>query len=137
MRPEERGFSLPIAVFIITVLALIGAAMVTLSRTGQESVSAEVLSIRAFYAAESGAQLALHNIFPLAGGSIGAAGCNALSLTPNFTAAGLAGCSAVVSCTPQTVGGDTYYIVNSTGTCQFGPDGNTAHRSIEVMAKNP
>jgi len=56
---RQRGFGLPLAVFIITVLALIGAAMVALTRTGQESVASEIQSIRAFYAAESGAQLAL------------------------------------------------------------------------------
>jgi len=139
MHPErqQRGFSLPLAVFIITVLALIGTAMVNLSRSGQQAVSAEVQSVRAFYAAESGAQLALHTIFPLSGGSIGVVACSALSLTPTYSAQGIEGCDASVSCTPQSVGGNTYYIVSSTGVCTFGGSANTARRSIEVMAKSP
>lgn len=134
---KQCGFSLPLAVFIITVLAVIGAVMVTLSQSGQQSTALEIQSIRAFYAAESGAQIGLHNIFPITGGSIGAAGCTALTINQNFTAVGLQGCGATVSCTPQTVSGDTYYLINSTGTCQLGGVSNTARRSIELMAKSP
>jgi len=132
---KQRGFSLPLAIFIITVLAVIGAVMVTLSQSGQQSTALEIQSIRAFYAAESGAQIGLHNIFPIAGGSIGAAGCTALSINQPFSTIGLQGCNAAVNCTPQTVSGDTYYIINSTGTCQMGGVHSTARRSIEVMAK--
>ena len=141
MHPEhtplnrQRGFSLPLAIFIITVLAVIGAVMVTLSQSGQQSTALEIQSIRAFYAAESGAQIGLHNIFPIAGGSIGAAGCTALVVNQTFNATGLQGCDAAVRCIPQTVSGDTYYVINSTGTCQMGDVNNTARRSIEVMAK--
>ncbi|HEB67245.1 MAG TPA: hypothetical protein ENI93_04795 [Gammaproteobacteria bacterium] len=133
----QRGFGLPLAVFIITVLALIGTAMVALTRTGQESVASEIQSIRAFYAAESGAQLALVAVLPLTGGSIGVAGCNALSLNPAFNAAGLEGCTASVSCSGQTVNGQDYYRILSLGECRFGASGNTARRRIEVMAKGP
>jgi MSHA biogenesis protein MshP len=141
MRPEykplrkQRGFSLPLAIFIITVLAVIGAVMVTLSQSGQQATALEIQSIRAFYAAESGAQIGLHNVLPVAGGSIGAAGCTALTINQSFNTTGLQGCTAVVRCTPQTVSGDTYYLINSTGTCQMGGIDNTARRNIEVMAK--
>ena len=141
MRPDlkpmnrQAGFSLPLAIYIITVLAVIGAVMVTLSQTGQQSTALEIQSIRAFYAAESGTQIGLHNVFPVAGGSIGAAGCTALTINQSFSTAGLQGCNATVGCTPQTVSGDTYYLINSTGTCQAGGVNNTARRSIEVMAK--
>ncbi len=142
MRPDssirlQRGFGLPLAVFIITVLALIGAAMVALTRTGQEAVGSEIQSIRAFYAAESGAQLALTAVLPLTGGSIGAAGCNALGLNPAFGATGLVGCTASVSCSGQTIDGRDYYRIVSLGECRFGASGNTARRRIEVMAKGP
>jgi len=143
MRPDikqpgkQRGFSLPLAVFIITVLAVIGAVMVTLSQSGQQATALEIQSIRAFYAAETGTQIGLHAIFPLSGGSIGAAGCTALTLNQAFNASGLQGCSASVSCTPQTVAGDTYYVINSTGVCQAAGVDNTARRSIELMAKSP
>ncbi len=136
-RSAQRGFGLPLAVFIITVLALIGAAMVALTRTGQEAVSSEIQSVRAFYAAESGAQTALTQVLPLSGGSIGVAGCNALSLNPAFTAPGLDGCTASVSCSGQTVDGKDYYLITSLGECRFGGSGNTARRRIEVMVRGP
>lgn len=134
---RQGGFSLPLAIFIITVLAVIGAVMVTLSQSGQQATALEVQSIRAFYAAESGAQIGLHNVFPVAGGSIGAAGCTALAINQTFNTSGLQGCSAAVTCTPQIVSGDTYYLVNSNGICQMGDVSNTARRNIEVMAKSP
>jgi len=134
---RQRGFGLPLAVFIITVLALIGAAMVALTRTGQESVASEIQSTRAFYAAESGAQIALTYVLPLAGGSIGVAGCNALAINPAFTTAGLEGCTASVTCSGQTVNGDEYYTLTSEGECRFGASGNTARRRIEIMARGP
>ena len=142
MRPEptprrQRGFGLPLAVFIITVLALIGAAMVALTRTGQEAVGSEIQSIRAFYAAESGAQIALATVLPLSGGSIGVAGCNALSLNPAFNATGLEGCTASASCSGQTVDGTDYYRITSLGECRFGGSGNTARRRLEVMVRSP
>jgi MSHA biogenesis protein MshP len=135
MSPElhrQRGFSLPIAVFIITVLALIGAAMVTLMETGQASTAAEVQSIRAFYSAESGAQEALHALFPLNGGS---AVCS--NFTSSYTATGMDSCSAAVTCTAQIVAGQTYYLITSTGTCSFGTNANIARRRLEIMAKSP
>ncbi len=134
---RQRGFGLPLAVFIITVLALIGAAMVTLTRTGQESVASEIQSSRAFYAAESGAQIALTAVLPLSGGSIGVAGCNALNVNPAFTAPGLEGCAASVTCSGRTVDGHDYYTLTSEGECRFGNSGSTARRRIEVMVKGP
>lgn len=135
MRPDclaQRGFSLPVAVFIITILALIGTAMVALTQSGQESTAAEVQSIRAFYSAESGAQEALHALFPPDGGG---AVCN--NFSSSYTAPGMDGCSANVACTAQSVGGKNYYLISSTGTCTFGPVANIARRRIELMAKSP
>jgi len=135
MRPElsrQRGFSLPIAVFILTVLALIGTAMVLLMQSGQESTAAEVQSIRAFYSAESGAQEALRALFPLDGS---AAVCADFSSA--YSSNGLDGCAAEVTCTALTAGGQTYYLISSTGTCAFGPAANLARRSIEIMARSP
>jgi MSHA biogenesis protein MshP len=135
MRPEpsrQRGFSLPVAVFIITVLALIGTAMIQLVETGQASTSAEVQSIRAFYSAETGAQEALHALFPLDGS---AGSCSDFSSA--YSGNGLDGCGAEVTCTTLTAGSQTYYVINSTGTCAFGAAANAARRRVEVMAKGP
>jgi MSHA biogenesis protein MshP len=128
----QRGFSLPVAIFIIVIMALIGAAMVSIMQTSQQSVSTAVLSTRAFFAAESGAQQALGNLFPLNGS---APSCLAPYPTINYSTSGLAGCTAVVTCSGNIIGSKTYYTLNSTGTCDI--SGSRAVRQLEVRAATP
>lgn len=129
---KQRGFTLAIAVFILVIMALIGAAMVSMMQNSQESVGSAVLSTRAFFAAQSGAQVTLASLFPLNGS---AASCSASSPAITFTTSGLAGCSATVSCSSVSNAGKTYYTVHSTGVC--GLSGQSASREIELMATNP
>ena len=131
-RRSQRGFSLPIAIFILVIMALIGAAMVTIMQNSQQSVSTAVLSTRAFFAAQSGAQYTLGQLFPLAGG---AANCQASYPTLTFTTGGLAGCTATLSCTSRSIGGKSYYTLVSAGACAAGT--NQAVRQIEVQARSP
>ena len=128
----QRGFSLPVAIFILVVMALLGAAIVNIMLSGQQGMSSEVLSTRAFFSAESGAQYALAQVFPLDGSS---GSCQAPYPTLNLTSPGLAGCSAAVSCTGSTIGSKLYYTITSSGTCDFG--GTSAVRQIELMARSP
>lgn len=128
---REAGFSLPIIIFILVVLALLGTALTRLAATASQSVAFETLSTRAFYAAESGAQWGMTQLFPL---NNGAANC-APSTTLNFNPTGLSGCSATVLCALQTADGKAFYKVRSQGTCGTGAD--TATRTIEVGATNP
>ena len=126
---RQKGFSLPVAIFIIIIMALLAAAAVNILNKGLAGVSQEVLSTRAFYSAESGAQHVLSALFPLNGG---AANCAAnSSLTFNTT--GLNNCQASMSCTSTTIGSETFYTISSTGTCSTGD--TTAVRQIQVMAK--
>ena len=129
---NQRGFSLPIAIFILVIMALLGAAMVTLMQNSQRSVSTAVLSTRAFFAAQSGAQYTLSQLFPLNGG---AATCVASYPTINYSTAGLAGCTAVIACSSSTIGSKTYYTLSSTGSCDAGSI--HAVRQVEVRAAMP
>ena len=126
-----KGFSLPMAIFILVIMALVATAAVTVLNKSLSSVSQEVMSTRAFYSAESGAQYVLNQLFPLGGG---AANCSASS-NLNFTSTGLSSCSAAMSCSSTTIGSETYYLVRSTGTCSTGS--TTTVRQIEISAKNP
>lgn len=129
---RQRGFTLAIAVFILVIMALIGTAMVSMMQNSQQSVASSVLSTRAFFAAQTGAQLTLAKLFPLDGS---AATCSASSPAISFTAIGLAGCSATVTCSSVSNAGKTYYTVHSAGRC--GLSGQSASREIELMATNP
>lgn len=131
-RQRQHGFSLPIAIFILIVMALLGTAIVSIMLSNQKGVSSEVLSTRAFFSAESGAQYALGQIFPL-DGSPGS--CQAPYPTLNLTSTGLAGCNADVSCSNTTIGSNVFYTITSTGSCDFA--GSSAVRQLELMARGP
>ena len=126
----QRGFSLPVAIFIIVIMALLGAAMVSILQSGQQSAGTAVMSTRAFFAAQTGAQQALANLFPLDGS---AASCLSPYPAFNYSNNGLAGCTAVVSCSSSIIGSKTYYTLNSTGTCDV--SSIRAVRQILIQAR--
>ena len=126
---HQKGFSLPVAIFILILMALIAAAVVSIYSKSLDGVSQEVLSTRAFYAAESGAQHVLGQLFPLGGG---AANCQANS-SLTFSTNGLNNCQASMSCNSTTIGSQIFYNIQSTGDCTTG---NTRTvRTIQMMAR--
>jgi len=137
---KQAGFSLPIAVFILVIMSLLAAAIVQLSSRNNLSSAQEVFSTRAFYAAESGASWAMSQLFFNATGSATKAfsdiqcGSPVNGKTLNFTAAGLGGCSATLSCSVDTVGSTGYYRIVSTGVCGTGQV--QARRVVEVGGRN-
>ncbi len=111
---QNSGFSLIAALFIIVVLGLLAAALFRMTQSSNVAVSQEALSIRAFFAAESGAQAAAMDLFPIGGGGA----CN--SRTINFTNSGLVNCQATITCTSFVADGETFYRVSSQGQCSSG-----------------
>lgn len=138
---RQAGFSLPVAVFILVIMAVLAAAIVQLSSRNNLSSAQEVFSTRAFYAAESGASWAMSRLFFNAGGSadktFSDAQCASNAVNNNtltFTVAGLAGCSANITCSANTVDAVGYYRVVSTGLCGAGQV--QARRVVEVGGRN-
>jgi len=140
---RQTGVGLPMALFIIIVLALLALAITELETSTATGASMSVLSTRAFYAAESQAQVALVELFPP-----GQAERNCSAVTRRFvfptSNSGLAYCTARVSCLENVVAGETYFSITSTGTCGYhrDPDPAKAHiipkdaaqRRVEVRA---
>ncbi len=122
-----RGFSLFAALFVIVILGMLAAAMIQMTQTSNVAVAQEALSIRAFFAAESGAQAAAMDVFPLSGGG----SCS--NRTINFSSNGLVGCSAIIQCSSFNSDGENYFQVNSEGRCGSG-DLSTS-RSIDLLLK--
>ncbi len=58
----QRGFSLVSAIFVLVVLAALGAAMVTFSTSQSQSLAMDVLGSRAYQAANAGVEWAAYNI---------------------------------------------------------------------------
>ena len=128
----QHGAGLPVAIFVITVLALIAVAMTQLQQSTGASISQQILSQRAFYAAESGAQVAVTEV-------LGAGSCSAVTSNLNFSNGALSGCEATLTC--QSVQGDidggpgdeTVFTLTSDGVCGQGPE--QASRSVQVRVR--
>ena len=97
---KQNGFLIPLALFILVVMSLFA---LVLSRNTIQTSSAstlEMISVQAFYAAESGAQRGMQNLF-YPDASVRQtvdARCLALNNTYAFNVTGLKNCSAVVTC---------------------------------------
>lgn len=63
MRPDrQRGFTLAAAIFLIVVLAALGAFIVTVSGLQHTSSARDVVGSRAFHAARSGIEWGAHKL---------------------------------------------------------------------------
>lgn len=108
---SARGFSLPTAIFLLVILALLGAFMVSLSTTQNISSAQDVQGSRAYRAARGGIEWALFNLKPPA------TACPAPS-----TALTIDGLSVTVACsvTAHDEGGTTRHVFLVTSTAVTG-----------------
>lgn len=141
---------MPLALFIAVVMGLL--ALVLMRSTQQTGMGAvqETISVAAFYAAESGAQQGMQQLFydnDLKRQTVDGR-CANLNTTYTFTASGLNNCSAVVTCScnynnaaacssgtaanygATTAVPESYYTIASTGTCGVLPIKST--RTIQA-----
>jgi MSHA biogenesis protein MshP len=151
---SQRGFLLPLALFIIVVM---GVLALTISRTATQSQTAvvqEFISLQSFYAAESGAQRGMKALFfDVNGRQAADAACLAMNSNPDYSGIdGLSACTVAVNCTCRYQNGSdctpanatnysplapadvlkSFYTVTSVGTC--GEREYRAERSIQAGA---
>jgi len=129
---RQQGLGLPAAIFVILILALIAVAVTELEQSGVQAKTYEIMSTRAFFAAESGAQAAVHRLFPPGGRP---AACTANFFSANYAVAGLNGCSSAVSCREDVANGVSHYTLRSTGSCNAGSGVDEVRRLVEVRVK--
>ncbi len=130
---RQRGIGIPAAMFVITLMALLAAAINLLVGQNAEVFEEEISLTRAYYAAESGAGFAINSLFPPEEfpGYSGNAECAAGPRVYQFTVEGLNACTASVTCsTDATVSGVDYYTVRSTGTC------DNVSRTVQVRTSS-
>jgi MSHA biogenesis protein MshP len=127
---RQQGVGLPATIFLIVILALIVLAMSDLTEDSNTGFAQDFESTRAFYAAESGAQIALNRVF------VGGTACNDALGYLDFDAGGdnpgLNNCVAQLVCRVDAVAGTDYMTFTSTATCGSGLD--QATRSVQVRA---
>ena len=124
---KQKGIGLPATVFLISILSLIVLSMADITEDAQIAFAQDFHSNRAFYAAESGAQIALNRVF------VGGTACGPL-VSINYGSAndGLNNCSVDLLCESVNVAGTDYLTFTSTAECGSGAD--LARRSIQVRA---
>ena len=135
----QHGFLMPLAIFILIAM---GFFAITISRvTGQTAIATtqEAISIASFYAAESGAQYAMNQLFYDTGSTISRgsvdANCTAVNGSNlNFTVNGLNGCSTSIVCARSIDAANTtsYYRIQSQANC--GSAAVSAQRNVEISA---
>ncbi|MBV7297973.1 MSHA biogenesis protein MshP [Enterovibrio paralichthyis] len=127
---RQRGSMLIIAVFAITALAALGAALMQISWSQSDTTTREVLGTRAWLAANSGTEMAMARLFPLvtAESPIPSADCSATPVIVPFNDKGLSGCSVSVTCQVEGTGELAQYRVESKGMC-----GSGAHKVVRVQ----
>lgn len=130
----QKGNALVLAIFIIVVMTLLGAALVRMISSNAETIAYEVIGTRAYQAAQAGAQKKLGELFPLV---LSDKKCDANS-TYNFSSIeGLKNCRALdVDCIKvgPTVDDINYYTITSTGQCTVA--GVVTSRIIEIKARD-
>ncbi|MGI1678359.1 MAG: hypothetical protein K6L75_06500 [Cellvibrionaceae bacterium] len=136
---KQQGWLMPMAAFIVVVMGLLA---VNLSRIGTQSSFTRVqeqVSIQAFFTAESVAQFAMNQLFYSTSSTISRTySTNACSSVNgdnlSFSAAGMNGCTAIVSCTASVDGADsiTFYEIQSRAQCGVEPI--WSERTVTVKA---
>ena len=142
---SQRGFSIPAAIFVLVVVAMLGTGMQKILSKGEQDVAREVLSMRALMAAESGIERGLNQVLETNPASCtGNLSNPPTSLTPLISswvlsAAGMSSCEVNVICgvAQHDVDNDglleNYYTLRSSGQC--GPPADRAFRLVEVQAR--
>lgn len=132
LKKTQQGSSLVIAIFIIVVMASLGATLLNMMTTNEEDYAYEVLGIRAYNAAQTGVQRKLQQIFPL-NAVPNIAECVDVTFDLS-TVDGLNQCSVNITCTTIKHNSVNYFTVSSVGQCQI--NGETTSRMVEVKAKS-
>lgn len=125
----EKGFSLVGAIFLIVIVAVIGAAMVKIASVQQQTSTFSILSSRALFAAESGVNWGIQQVVssnacsPAGDGDFATSGDGDFSLTGGTSA----GFNVSVTCTftAHTEAPDpAYNVYRLTSTATFASIGD-------------
>lgn len=127
---RQRGSSLVIGIFVITVMFLLAGALLDIVEDSDEGLNQEVWGTRALAAANSGADAAMALLFPV-DGSAGACDASSNWTPPNVV--GFHACGVTLGCSSHTVGSQVQYKITSKAVCQSGS--LRVSRQVEVEAR--
>jgi MSHA biogenesis protein MshP len=135
-RKNETGFSLVSAIFILVVLAVLGAALLTVSTLQHASAGIDVQGVRGYQAAASGVEWGLYRLLDPDGApaaALPACWAGTASVTPGGSLAAFAVATTCTRTTTTELGRDIgVYTIVSTAT--FGAAQQPNHVSRTVSA---
>ena len=110
---RQQGFALVPAIFLVVVLAALGAVAIRVGSGQQQAVTVNLLQARALAAANSGIEWGAFSAI-----GVGGPGNCASSTTLALTEGALNGFTVVVTCTetPIGTGSSNSYVINATAT---------------------
>ena len=114
-KKQQTGLGLAAAIFLIVVISLIALALTRTVSVSADTHTQALLAHHSLQAAESGANLAIYRVFP----PQGASSCQ--TWTWQLSDYDLPGCSARAVCSTTVVNGETFFTIESDGTCTAGP----------------
>lgn len=132
----QRGFAIASAIFLLVVLALLGAMVVTLSNTQQIGQTRDMLGSRAYYAARAGIEWGIYQ-------ALRNSSCTASSTLPALAGAA-AGFAVQVTCAqpgsqPFVEAGNSVRVYQLTATATRGTLGSLdyAERQLKAVVSTP
>lgn len=127
---RERGFSLITAIFLLVILAGVGAFIVTIGAVQHTTVSSSMQGVRAYQAARTGIEWGVYS-------ALNPPGCFA---STTFSPAGLDGFQVTVNCTatPHQESLNSFQVFRLIAVASSGSFGspNFASRQIEATVTN-
>ena len=133
---RQSGFALVTAIFILVVLAGLGAAMVTISTSQHTTVALDIQSTRAYQSARAGIEWGAFQALqtPLPTGFT----CPLLPAAPaSYSMTPIAGFTTTVTCnsTTHSEGANTVTLYALTSTATYGAVNTTDYIARQVQAR--
>jgi len=130
--PKCSGFSLVTAIFLLVVLAALGAAMVRFSGAQQTTVAMDIQSARAYQAARAGIEWGAYQALKTPAFS-----CAGAPFTLSFSGANLVGFTTQVACnsTSHSEGGNTITLFEFSANAHYGVANTPDFVAREVGAR--
>ena len=128
----QGGFGLVSAIFILVILAGLGAAMVTFSGAQQATVAMDIQSARAYQAARAGIEWGAYRALRVPGFT-----CAGTPFSLNFNGTNLAGFTTQVQCSASSHSedGNTITLFEFTANASYGAPNTPDFVAREVGAR--
>ena len=123
---KQCGVSIVMAIFLITALALLATAAVQMVASNQQSLSQEITSVKAYFAAQTGIRWGMYqSVYGTPSGT----------QTITLTNGGLANTNVAVTFSTRTVDSNTYYQITGVGEYANSSSPEYSSRQIQLRFK--